>query len=143
MAGLEVSFGRNFKLEEMKKCVLLTAGVLILLSVVLGAFGAHALKAILSPEQLQSFETGVRYQMYSGLALLLIGFNSDQLQIKSFYWLNLIGIILFSGSIYLLALQTQLGMSLKFLGPITPLGGSLIIISWLVFIFSIYRSKMD
>lgn len=140
---MAVSFGRNFKLEEMKKCVLLTAGVLILLSVVLGAFGAHALKAILSPEQLQSFETGVRYQMYSGLALLLLGFNADQLQIKAFYWLNLIGIILFSGSIYLLALQTQLGMSLKFLGPVTPLGGSLIIISWLVFIFSIYRSKMD
>lgn len=127
----------------MKKCFLISAGVLILLAVIFGAFGAHALKAVLDPEKLQSFETGVRYQMYSGLALLLLGFNAEQLQLKAFYWLNLTGIILFSGSIYLLALQKPLGISLQFLGPITPIGGFLIICSWLVFIFKMLRAKTD
>lgn len=127
----------------MNRCFLITAAALICLSIVLGAFGAHALKAVLNPEQLQSFETGVRYQMYSGLALLVLGFNSSDLKLKSFYWLNLIGIFLFSGSIYLLAIQSQLGLSLRFLGPITPIGGTLIIISWLVFIVKIFKHNKD
>ena len=97
-------------------------------SVALGAFGAHGLKSILSQESLQTFEVGVRYQMYHSLALIGIGILS-----KTFPNLNfqiegigmLVGILFFSGSLYGLAMGGP-----RILGPITPLGGSLWLISW-------------
>ena len=101
-------------------------------AVVLGAFASHALKAVLTPEQLVSFEVGIRYQMIHAL-LLLIVLLSDVFDKKIklvVFWLTTMGVLLFSGSIYLLNLQDQLGLSLGFLGPITPVGGSLLIVSW-------------
>jgi uncharacterized membrane protein YgdD (TMEM256/DUF423 family) len=129
----------------MDKKMVITAASLILLAIVLGAFGAHALKEIVSAEKLTSFETGVRYQMYTGIALLVIGLNAEKIgtSIQAFFILQLLGIVLFSLSIYLLALQDAMGVSLRFLGPVTPIGGMLLIISWIVFILKLSKSKVD
>lgn len=106
--------------------------VLGMSAVVLGAFASHALKAILTPERLASFEVGIRYQMTHALLLLIVLLtNVFDKKVKSVvFWFTTMGVVLFSGSIYLLNLQDQLGFSLAFLGPITPLGGSLLIIAW-------------
>lgn len=127
----------------MNKKMVLTAATLILLAIVLGAFGAHALKEIISAEKLISFETGVRYQMYTGITLLVIGLNAVKIggSIRVFFGLQLIGILLFSLSIYLLALQEVIGVSLRFLGPVTPLGGLLLIVSWALLFFQLFRSR--
>ena len=127
----------------MNRSVALTGTILLLISIVLGAFGAHALKELVKEEQLISFETGVRYQMIHGLALLVLGLNASRhsFQLKPIFWLLLIGIILFSVSIYFLSLQDVLEVKLKFLGPITPLGGLLMIVGWSVYGIQLYRSK--
>ena len=127
----------------MNKKIVVTGAILILISIVLGAFGAHALKEVLLPAELASFETGVRYQMYHGLALLAIGLNTNVIgfSLKSVYIMILGGVILFSVSIYGLSLDTLVGMEFKFLGPITPLGGLLLIIGWSVLIVQLIKSK--
>ena len=116
----------------MNKTITATGIVMIMLAIILGAFGAHALKEVLTPERLTSFETGVKYQMYHGLAFLIVGLLADRFNfsVKSFFTVAIIGIVLFSGSIYLLAMQDVLGIKMSFLGPITPLGGVLLITSW-------------
>lgn len=121
----------------------MTSIALIFLAIVLGAFGAHALKELVTLEKLNSFETGVRYQMFGGLALLILGLNADRFSfsLRPFFRLNLIGILLFSLSIYLLALQEVIGVSLRFLGPVTPLGGLLLIVSWALLFFQLFRSR--
>lgn len=101
-------------------------------AIIFGAFGAHALKVKLSADQLLSFETGVKYQMYHALFLLILSFNSyvsDKVKKGLFYFVSL-GVLFFSGSIYLLSTQSIFGLQLNFLGPITPIGGALLIISW-------------
>ncbi len=114
----------------------LTSGtILAALSVVLGAFGAHALKAKLSPDQLQIFETGVRYQFYHSIALIIVFLVSDKLNsslVNYSGWFFVLGIILFSGSVYLLACREMLGIDgwKNFLGPLTPIGGLCFIIGW-------------
>ncbi|MFD2554882.1 DUF423 domain-containing protein [Sphingobacterium tabacisoli] len=103
-----------------------------ILAIMLGAFGAHAFKKIISADKLTSFEVGVRYQMYSALTLLLIGFSCDftlYSQRLAVYGIA-IGTILFSFSIYLLSFSEYWKANLRFLGPITPLGGLLMIIGW-------------
>ena len=121
----------------MERKFIITGMVLILISVILGAFGAHSLKVLLENDadvlkKISSFETGVRYQMYSGLSFLIIGLNKEKFQfsVKPVFYFWLLGTIFFSVSIYFLTLQTILGVSLKFLGPSTPLGGLLLIIGW-------------
>ena len=116
----------------MEKKILLIALLLGLISIVLGAFGAHALKKVLTSEQLSTFEVGVRYQMYHALFLLFVSsthfLNSrEKLIVFSF---TLIGILLFSGSIYLLSTSSITGIKAKFIGPITPVGGLFLIVSW-------------
>ena len=127
----------------MKKTTLIIATIFGLLSIILGAFGAHAFKEILSSEKLQSFETGVRYQMYAAIFLLVIGaFLSFKSKTESWVsWLMIVGCVLFSLSIYLLSFQEIWGVNLKFLGPITPLGGLSMILSWVVLL--IYFLKSD
>ena len=111
-----------------------------LLSVILGAFGAHALRDLLADSQLSSFETGVRYQMYHGLALIFSGLHADQLpKAKTLSNLFISGTVLFSGSIYLLNLQEVLGISLTFLGPITPIGGLCLIGGWSLLFLSLVK----
>ncbi|MDR6404533.1 MULTISPECIES: DUF423 domain-containing protein [Chryseobacterium] len=128
----------------MKTITLVFGAVYGMLSVILGAFGAHALKKILSVERLESFETGVRYQMYAAFFLLIVGYilKFDTLSQKWISIMMIAGTVLFSFSIYFLSLQDYLGMNLKFLGPITPLGGLLMILSWGMLIFYFAKNKI-
>lgn len=106
------------------------------LSVIFGAFGAHALKKTLSVDQQKSFETGVKYQMYHAIVLLVIGFNSEYSS-KIIYWCFSLGILLFSFSIYGLVLSDANGKKLRFLGPVTPIGGLLFVIGWALILVNI------
>ncbi|WP_437917667.1 DUF423 domain-containing protein [Sphingobacterium sp. LRF_L2] len=124
----------------MQTLVLTTAGLFGTSAIILGAFGAHAFKKILPEDKLSSFEVGVRYQMYSALALLIIGYNNDFLlasQRWAFYGIA-IGTLLFAVSIYFLAFANYWKANLRFLGPITPLGGLLMVIGWIALIVSFY-----
>lgn len=122
----------------MNQTVLISGAVLGILSIVLGAFGAHALKQVLSEERLSSFEVGVRYQMYAAITLLIIGFHLDfSSSIENWAYYGLFwGCILFSGSIYILSFKDLLKFNMKFIGPITPLGGLLMIVGWLMLLIS-------
>lgn len=127
----------------MKKAFLLWAGIFGLLAVVFGAMGAHALKDVLSGSQLSSFETGVRYQMYHALLLLVLS-NIKALQSKAILWLVVLGVFLFSFSIYLLNLRFELNLeSLSILGPITPVGGILLISAWGSIIYKALKIKSE
>ncbi|WP_312333595.1 DUF423 domain-containing protein [Sphingobacterium sp.] len=120
----------------MQNFVIITAALFGAFAIILGAFGAHAFKKILSTEKLESFEVGVRYQMYAALTLLIIGFNfsfEQQSERVAFYLITL-GAILFSVSIYFLSFAEYWKKNLKFLGPITPLGGLLMIAGWVAII---------
>ncbi len=127
----------------MDKKILVTAVFIGLLAIILGAFGAHALKKTLSVEQLQSFEVGVRYQMYHALFLLFIGTFAflDEKERMIIFWLTISGVLLFSGSIYLLATNGITNMKTKFLGPITPIGGFLLISAWSYLFYAILSKK--
>ena len=119
--------------------------ILCTISVVLGAFSAHLLKDILSNSSLTSFKTGVRYQFLHGLITIILSLNSDKFKNKILIrslWLFLIGIILFSFSIYILSIQTILEINLNILGPVTPIGGLILISAWINLLFSI-RKKND
>ncbi|GGW72493.1 uncharacterized membrane protein YgdD (TMEM256/DUF423 family) [Winogradskyella epiphytica] len=120
-----------------QQIILATAALFGMLAVIFGAFGAHALKKILSADQLNSFEVGVKYQMYHAIILLILGFNSTQISTAT-YWCFTMGIILFSFSIYGLVLSDAKGKKLKFLGPITPIGGLLLVIGWLLLIINAF-----
>jgi len=128
----------------MKTITLVFGAAYGMLSVILGAFGAHALKKILSVERLESFETGVRYQMYAAFFLLIAGYIL-KFDTSSQKWISILmiaGTMLFSFSIYGLSLQDYLGVNLKFLGPITPLGGLFMILSWLMLIFYFVKNRI-
>lgn len=126
----------------MEKKILITGLVLGVLAIILGAFGAHKLKEFLSSEQLISFETGVRYQMYHALFLLFLA-NSNMVAMKEkalVFYLVLIGVILFSGSIYVLSTASISGIKARFLGPVTPIGGMFLIVSWVYLIYSVVKN---
>ena len=127
----------------MKNFTLIIGGIYGLLSVILGAFGAHAFKKILSVERLESFETGVRYQIYAAFFLLIVGYIL-KFETSSEKWISILmiaGAFLFSVSIYFLSFQDYWGVNLKFLGPITPLGGLFMIISWGMLIWYFAMAK--
>ena len=127
----------------MSQRIVLTALILGALAIVLGAFGAHALKKVLHVEQLNSFEIGIRYQMYHALFLLFVAQTSyiSEKQKMIVFLLALAGIVLFSGSIYLLATSTITNIKTKFLGPLTPIGGLLLISSWIWLFYCIIVKK--
>lgn len=127
----------------MNKKIVIGGAWLILLGIILGAFGAHGLEKLVDSEAILSFETGVRYQMYHGFALIILGANADKLLVNSKWVIGLMltGVLLFSLSIYFLVLQKPMGVSLKFLGPITPIGGLLMILGWGVFIKNLLSPK--
>lgn len=116
----------------MAKLVLVISCFYGITGVILGAFGAHLFKKIISKEKLESFETGVRYQLLHTVVLLLIGlmfdFGQASQQLAAYFFI--IGVALFSFSIYILSFSEKLGSKVKILGPITPLGGLLIILGW-------------
>ena len=127
----------------MKTFTLVVGAVYGLISVILGAFGAHALKKTLTPEQLTSFETGVKYQMYHALFLLFVGMTQIiTLKEKTvLFYLVLVGVIFFSGSIYILTTSTITGIKSKIVGPITPIGGLFLILSWGYLFYAILMKK--
>jgi uncharacterized membrane protein YgdD (TMEM256/DUF423 family) len=125
--------------NKMGKLFLIIAGVSGLLSVVLGAFGAHGLKGKIADNLLNAFQTGTQYQMFHslallGLAILLLQLSdvSKMLSITGYFWI--VGMVLFSGSLYGLALGGPV-----WLGPITPIGGLLLILGWFCLIIGAFR----
>jgi len=120
----------------MKKIITIAA-ISGMLAVMLGAFGAHELKKIISPEMLEVFKTGVQYQFYHTFALLVVGILMYFSESKALKWsanFFITGIVLFSGSLYVLAIS-----GIKVLGAITPLGGIAFIAGWLL--LAIHASK--
>lgn len=120
---------------------LTVAGALGLVAVAAGAFGAHALKDRLDPTALSAFEVGVRYQMYHaitllGLAILKVVYPIRGLGAVAYCWL--IGVLLFSGSIYGLTL-----LKLRWLGPVTPIGGTVMMAGWLILMISGLKAKRN
>ena len=129
----------------MNRKIVLTGIVLITISILLGAFGAHGLKSIVSSEKLISFETGVKYQMYQGLAFIIIGLNYSTINFINpwFYRLGLVGILLFSGSIYFLTITDLTHLPKLIFIPLTPIGGGLLITSWLFLFIFILKQKVS
>jgi uncharacterized membrane protein YgdD (TMEM256/DUF423 family) len=113
------------------------AGALIALATVLGAFGAHALKAHLPADKLQVYETAVRYHFFHALGLLAIGVLLRSMDGELLRWsatLVLTGVILFSGSLYLLTFGAP-----RLLGIVTPVGGLVLIVGWVLFAVAVWR----
>jgi len=129
----------------MNKIILITAALLGVLSIVLGAFGAHGLKAHISVESIQTFETGVRYQMYHALLLLFMGSSkviTEKSKKWSFYFI-VFGVLFFSGSIYTLATNSLSSFDFKVIGFITPIGGLFLIISWIILLINFLKINAD
>jgi len=123
----------------MKRNLIITF-VLGAVTIILGAFGAHALQDILSSNELKSFETGVRYQMYHVLVLLFINSQSN-LSVKlknNLSVLFFLGILLFSGSIYAIAF----GLNVKYVWFVTPIGGLFLILGWLKMAYSYFKIEL-
>ena len=116
----------------MNEIALLFAAFFGATAIILGAFGAHLLKKNLSIEQLKSFETGVKYQIYHAIVLLVLGFQlKEDTAINKYIFLAfIIGTVLFSFSIYGLVLSSARNKKMRFLGPITPFGGLFLVIGW-------------
>ena len=123
----------------MIKIALVSGSLFGMLAVIFGAFGAHALKKTLTEDQLKSFETGVKYQMYHALVLLVIGlgFTGDSALVNYAVYAFLLGTFLFSFSIYGLVLSDARGKKLRFLGPVTPLGGLLLVLGWFLLLLQV------
>ena len=127
----------------MNKKLVTTAAILGIIAIVLGAFGAHALKKVLSIEELATFETGVRYQMYHALFLLCLGsiISISEKAKKTIHSLVIAGVVLFSGSIYLLATNNLTSFNFKVIGFVTPIGGALLIAAWAVLFYQNSKKK--
>ena len=125
----------------MKEVILTFGGFYGGLSVIFGAFAAHALKNKLTEDQLKGFETGVKYQMYHALMLILTGYIFPFLETTQtmMAWCFILGTFLFSFSIYGLILSTSAGKKMKFLGPVTPVGGLLLVAGWILFTWNVLK----
>lgn len=120
----------------MERKLILSGSIFMVIAVVLGALGAHAFKEVLGPDQINSFETAVRYQVYHAIALILFAtLNMYSRKTKNILFYGFVsGILLFSGSIYLLVLAPLIDYNLSFMGPVTPLGGLMLILTWVFII---------
>ena len=127
----------------MKKTILGTACLLGILAVILGAFGAHGLKNLVDAQSVTTFETGVRYQMYHTFFLFILGLLPNEYikSRKSIYICTVIGVALFSFSIYILSLNSLMSFDFKVIGIITPIGGLFLIAAWVLMGYGILRSK--
>lgn len=129
----------------MNKKLLVAGTILGILAVILGAFAAHGLEKIVDDKAIKSFETGVRYQMYHAFLLLILGSTSFlNLKLKkTVFYLVIIGLIFFSGSIYGLATNNISSFDFKSIALITPVGGLLLIVAWLVMLIGIIKKQVD
>lgn len=127
----------------MDKKIIKTAAILGFIAIAFGAFGAHSLKKMVGVLELNTFETGVRYQMYHALFLLFVGTTNiiSESAKKVIYLATLSGILLFSGSLYLLALNNFLPFNFKPFGFVTPIGGLLFLTSWFCLFVNFYRKN--
>lgn len=127
----------------MNKRIILTAAIFGLLAVVLGAFGAHGLQGKIGESQLENWKTAVNYQFYHTLALLFLAtFSRARNSLINFSYFGFtLGILLFSGSLYLLSTREISGLSAGILGPITPIGGLFFILGWLGLLLATIRHK--
>lgn len=127
----------------MSRNILMTGAAFGIIAIVLGAFAAHGLEALLSADSLDTFETGVRYQMYMSLFLLLLGalpVVSEGIRKVCFY-LTMAGILLFSGSIYLLATNSLTSFDYTVIAMATPIGGLLMISAWALLMIGFSKLK--
>jgi uncharacterized membrane protein YgdD (TMEM256/DUF423 family) len=128
----------------MDKKIIKTAAILGFIAIAFGAFGAHSLKKMVGVLELNTFETGVRYQMYHALFLLFVGTTNiiSESAKKVIYLTTLSGILLFSGSLYLLALNNFLPFNFKPFGFVTPIGGLLFLTAWFWLFVNFYRKNL-
>ena len=129
----------------MNKKILVTGAIVGIIGIVLGAFAAHGLEKLVDAEAIKSFETGVRYQIYHALLLLILGGTSfiTEKRKKVMFYLIVIGLIFFSGSIYGLATNDLSSFDFKSIAMITPVGGLLLILAWVVMLIDILKTKVD
>jgi len=129
----------------MNKKILILACLLGMLAVVLGAFASHGLEKMVDAAAIDSFKTGVRYQMYHAIFLLFVGSSNDvsEKSKKTIFYLVLIGVLFFSGSIYGLATNDYSGFNFKTIALITPVGGLLLISAWLVMLINMLKIKTE
>lgn len=116
----------------------------MLIGLLLGALGSHYFKSILSATALESFEVGLKYLIYQGLALLLLSgleFITEK-QKKILYFLLVGGTLVFSGSIFILSFKSLMPFSVSFLGPMTPIGGTALIVAW-CYAFSVFYTTKN
>ncbi|WP_431133604.1 DUF423 domain-containing protein [Psychroserpens mesophilus] len=129
----------------MNRIIFITATILGMLAIVLGAFAAHGLKSLITAESINTFETGVRYQMYHAFYLFIIGGlkGLTEKAKRTIFYLVIIGLVFFSGSIYGLATNALTSFDFKSIGFITPVGGLLLIIAWLVLLINFLKITTD
>ena len=127
----------------MKKSAAIWGSIFGFLAVLLGAFVSHLLKNQLSPTQIDSFEIGVRYQIYHAFFLLFLAVQNflTNSKFKWIQYLTVFGVFLFSGSIYILALKDLLVFKPKFFVFLTPLGGTCLLMAWLILIINLLNNR--
>ena len=127
----------------MNRTILLTGTIMGMVAIVLGAFGAHGLEKLVDKDAVDTFETGVRYQMYHALFLLFLAlYNGIAEKTKKMVFVSvLLGVILFSCSIYLLALNDVTTFDFKVIGFLTPIGGVFMILGWMLLGYRIIKSR--
>lgn len=129
----------------MAKTWMMWGAIMAMTAVTLGAFGAHGLKAAVTPERLEIFNTGVRYQFYHAFALLFLGIwaksSPENRMLSRAGTAFMIGIFLFSGSLYLLAIRDVLSWPVGWLGPVTPLGGVSFLVGWVLVLLGIRKDE--
>lgn len=126
-------------MPQTAKVFLILGGFNAALVVLLGAFGAHGLKARMTAEMLAVYQTGVHYHLFHALGLIAVGLVATQISDSAYLrwsgWLMLVGIILFSGSLYALSVS-----GLRWLGMVTPFGGMSFIAAWILFVVAMVKS---
>ena len=129
----------------MNKRILVAGTILGILGIVLGAFGAHGLEKLVDADAVNTFETGVRYQIYHAFFLLILGgTNFVNLKTKKIvFYLVIVGVLFFSGSIYGLATNELSSFDFKTFAMVTPFGGLLLILAWIMMLIGIIRGKVD
>ena len=129
----------------MNKKILISASILGMLAVILGAFAAHGLENKVTEDAIETFQTGVMYQMYHALVLLFVA-QTSYLRMnvkKGILYLVIAGVLLFSGSIYGLATNALTSFDFKSIAFITPIGGLLLILSWIVMLIGFVKNKEE